>query len=894
MEIHRRGTERGEVVGQVAIGGGAVSRRRKCSLSMAALDESYSETRRTGGNSAAQGGAVGDETFVMPPSIGAYRIESEMGSGAQGRVWRGVDQSGSPVAIKALFHEDAVRVAELRRTFALVQQLSNSHVAAPLELIELSGKIFTVMRFAPGRPLAEWFEGWLGSHWAASAEDRLSVAIELCRQIADALDSAHRKSVMHLDVKPENIMVEDLDGGGFSVQLLDLGLARMIDPDGSPIYGVGTDEFIAPEIWIGEHRPDGRADQYSLACVLYWLLSGGTPFTGTFDAAARRLETEWERSGRRVDWGNADFRKAWKDQCGIVGKNVAARQAAASCPGLDSKRNQALLKALSKDPEKRYGTCMEMVNAVANGGSKFKMWMPPIVALAILAAGAVCLAAWQQMEEVRKESIIRIFMGKSQIGILRAKADGGDAEAIFELAERYAKGVGISKNPEEAFRRFCMAAEAGHGEAIFRAGDCLARGIGTQHNDAAAAKWFRRGAEAGNPNAVGAWAECLWEGRGIAQNKDESLKNALPIVDKAIAPAQYVVGAALVEGVGPEHNPQKGASMLKQAAESGHLAAQFALSRLYSQGKGVAPNEEAAARWSLAAARNGHVAAMLDMVSRYMEGRGVTKSASESSRWLERAEAFDSVAVKKMKKALALAEAEQNRIAEEADRIEKAKATDPFFDLRQCAEKGEAAAIFELAKRLDDGIGMRKDQYAAFRWWKILAEMEKVDEADLKRREEAWGRYGAHLYDGTGCVKDVAAAIPWLEKFAGGVKTVEDQSFGALFGTVSKTGPSEPEWANDRKQVERGKASFRLARCYDAGIGVQKNVSKANNWYEQGGEAGNSECIREFARRIAAGMVVVTETEKAVWYRRAADDGDPEAKAKLKELFNARNRRYGR
>ena len=832
--------------------------------------------------------------FDMPPEIGGYRIIEGRGEGAQGKVWLGADRQGVPVAIKVL--HDLGRVAELKATFALVQSLTSTHIAAPLKLVEmpqdggpLSGKVFTVMRFAPGKPLDEWFGDWLEKHPSATAEERLSVAAGICGQVADALDAAHRKGIMHLDVKPENIMVENDRSGGFSVQLLDLGLAHRIDPDQNPIHGIGTAEFVAPDIWLGREPPDGRADQYSLACVLYWLVSGGTPFVGSFDAADRRIEAEWRRQGKAADW-QTPSRELLLEQRSRninVGERVVAITPAPPCPGLDAGRNKALLRALSKRPEDRYRTCGEMVGAVGRRRLGAKAWFPLVAAVVLLVIGAIGLAAWQTLEEDQREWV-RGRLGFSRIAYLRGKADGGDAEAAFELGRRLAEGKGVDKDPAEALRRFEAAGNAGHAEARFRAGDCHARGIGTARNDAVAADWFRRGAEAGNPDAAGAWAECLWEGRGVAEDRLQALEAAGPALEKAIASAQYVTGLALVQGVGPEHNPQRGASLVELAAANGHAAAQFALSQLYSQGSGVPKDEAAAAQWAKKAAQGGLLEAMLDTAVRYAEGRGVAKSPSESRRWLGNAAKIDPVAAKKTEDALATAEADRLRRAAEVDKIARGRAADPLFDLKARARSGEPAAMFELAKRLDEGDGTTKDSAAAVSWWKALAEKADVDAADAQRREEAWGRYGAHLYEGVGVGKDVAAAVPWLEKFAEGVKSAEERSFSFFSSSPPKTGPSEPEWATDRKQVERGKACLRLARCYDNGEGVQRNVSRANHWYEQGAEADNRECLFEFVRRIAAGKIVVLRSEKAVWYRRAADAGDDKARRLYEELMRGR------
>ena len=814
----------------------------------------------------------------MPETIGEYRIERKLGAGAFGSVWLGVDPAGSRAAIKALSVADRDRRGEIRETFLLVQQLTDSHIATPLQLVEMpGGPVYTVMRFAPGRTL----DKWLAEHGGMSWKERTERAFDLCGQIAGALDAAHRRGVMHLDVKPENVMVEDLADGGATARLLDLGLARRIVGK-DPVSGAGTDEYIAPEIWAGRSRPDGRADQYSLACILHWMLAGTTPFGATFEAAYRRM---FRRLGPGI--GDKALEAAWREESAVPGKNVVAKMLAPPCPGLDKVRARALLKALAKDPKERYASCAEMVEAVRRGGGGAKAWLSLVAVAAVVVCGGVALVVSRQL--VPATVVVR----SDAISALREAAAAGDAGAAYELGLRHADGIGVEKDPEEAFRRFEAAARGGHAAAAFRVGDALRRGAGVAKDESAAAAWFRKGAEAGDAAAAGALAECLWEGVGVAKNPEEAFRVATDAAAQGVPAAEYVAGLALLEGVGPEQNPQRGAESVRLAAEGGHAEAQWKLSRLYAEGRGVSADEALAARWARKAAEGGVLAARLDMARRYAEGHGVVRSEPESARWLRLAGELDAGAADALREERAAAERERLRRKAAEEERARAVAADPLFGLRERAEGGEPAAIFELAKRLDEGIGARKDPAGAVRWWKALAAMPDVDEADGARREEAWGRYGFHLFEGTGCPRDVAAAMPWLERFAEGVRTAEDLAFASFLASAPKTGPAEPEWATDRNQVERGRACLVLARCLDAGNGTAKNVSRADDWYEQGAEAGNLECLAEFVRRIADGRIVVLETEKAVWYNRAAEAGVPGAKELYENLMRRGSRTRG-
>lgn len=871
-------------------GGGANRRGMYASMSMSDMEE--------GGRREAAALDISSGDW-----IGQFRVLEKRGSGAFGTVYLGEDpDTGMKVAIKALHPESDLRKARarkerLRDTFRLVHGLNNDHIADPVRVLELeegalAGNVFTVMRFAPGVPLSEWRR----THGGAAGTLPFGMAVEICRQIADALDSAHARrggadGVVHLDVKPDNVMVEERAGGELHVQVLDFGLAHRIDPDAGPVHGVGTPEYIAPEIWEAREAPDGRADQYSLACVLHELLSGEPPFAGVFGAAWRKAESRLP-----PDAGEAERLAVMREAALRTGETVVCRTAPPACGALDPARAKALLRGLATRPGERYATCGKMVEAVRRGGTGARAWLSLGVAGLVLLAGGAGLALWQRLENEHNRVVEEISVemeekgGLSRIAELRGKADGGDAEAAYELGRRLAEGIGVDKDLAEALRRFEEAAARGHADAMYRAGQCCAEGIGRPADAAKAAEWFRKGCDAGSADASGAYAECLWDGRGTGQDRVRAAEVARRAADAGIASAQRVAGLALVEGIGPEHNPQKGAALVKLAAESGHTQARFDYSRLLENGTGMPKNPDRAAYWSHLAADGGLVAACLDMAERHAEGRGVVPSEAECERWLQQAARTDPSAAAAKRAELAAAARERDRAAAAAAERARAEAADPFYGLKRRAGNGEAAAMFELAKRLDDGLEMAKDPAEAVRWWKALAETEKIDQADVQRREEAWGRYGFHLYEGSGTRKDVVAAIPWLEKFASGVKSVETLAFSVFTAPTAKSGPAEPEWATDRKQTERGRACWILAQCRDTGTGCTKSGTKAGEWLEQGAEAGNRDCLDELVRRVADGRIVMLQTEKAVWYRRAADAGNAEAKRLLDELLRGGGR----
>ena len=207
---------------------------------------------------------------------GRYRIERELEPGGMAKVFLAQDlRLRCPVAIKVLDPELAAVNGTERflREIETVAGLIHPHIL-PLRDSGFAGDLpYYVMPYVEGSSLRERLK----------REGQLSVkdALRLVGQVASALDFAHRRDVVHRDIKPENILLVD----GQAV-VADFGIARQIGPaaatrlteHGVPI---GTPAYMSPEQWTGDATLDGRSDIYSLGCVLYELLAGQPPFTGT-------------------------------------------------------------------------------------------------------------------------------------------------------------------------------------------------------------------------------------------------------------------------------------------------------------------------------------------------------------------------------------------------------------------------------------------------------------------------------------------------------------------------------------------------------------------------------------------------------------------------------------
>jgi serine/threonine-protein kinase len=257
-------------------------------------------------------------------AAGRYEIEQMLGRGGLGSVFRGFEVcSGRRVAIKyrdPWSDDDEGRVStqqNLRQEARILGMLSHPNIVVLHELIE-DDNVCIVMEFIEGLELRHLLTGRL--------QGDLSLYLRILAEIADALDYAHSKDIVHRDVKPASIMVKH-DG---TAKLIDFGNA-IFASEGLGFLG-GAMAYMAPE-QLKEGRIDGRADQFALAAVAYEILTGQLPWSFGDPPSMRRSEEL--QSPRHFN------------------------------PALGSAVEQVLFKALSNQADRRFRNCTDFVIALA-------------------------------------------------------------------------------------------------------------------------------------------------------------------------------------------------------------------------------------------------------------------------------------------------------------------------------------------------------------------------------------------------------------------------------------------------------------------------------------------------------------------------------------------------
>ena len=205
-----------------------------------------------------------------------YRIERELGAGGMATVYLAHDvKHDRKVAIKVL-HPDLAAALGAQRFLTEIKTTANlqhPHILPLHDSGEAGGLLFYVMPFVEGESLRDRLK----------RETPLPVddAVRIAGQVASALDYAHRHGVIHRDIKPENILLHD-----GSALVADFGIALAVQSAGGERMtqtglSLGTPQYMSPEQAMGEKQVDARADVYALGTVLYEMLTGDPPFTGS-------------------------------------------------------------------------------------------------------------------------------------------------------------------------------------------------------------------------------------------------------------------------------------------------------------------------------------------------------------------------------------------------------------------------------------------------------------------------------------------------------------------------------------------------------------------------------------------------------------------------------------
>jgi serine/threonine protein kinase len=261
--------------------------------------------------------------------LGHYRIDGVLGKGGMSVMYRATDiRLGRKVALKVIA-EHLTEDPEFRERFVdearNTSAIDHANVVPLYDFGEVDGLLYIAMRLVDGSDLASLIKD------GPLKPDR---AMALLSQVAEALDNLHERGLVHLDVKPANVLVTSRESAAEHVYVADFGLTRR-GATGHRTRGgdfLGSPTYAAPEHLRGE-PVDARTDAYSLACVLFACLSGRPPFQGAVPEVIQ----------------------------GHLNRDVPSltEQAPSLPPAID----EVIRRGMAKNPQQRYATCRELIAA---------------------------------------------------------------------------------------------------------------------------------------------------------------------------------------------------------------------------------------------------------------------------------------------------------------------------------------------------------------------------------------------------------------------------------------------------------------------------------------------------------------------------------------------------
>jgi serine/threonine protein kinase/TPR repeat protein len=580
----------------------------------------------------------------MTQTVGQYEIHDLLGEGGIGQVHAAFDTVlQRNVAMKSLRPEllsDTNFVDRFRAEATSLARLNHPNITTLYSLIPDERNLYMVMELVRGHTLDD-----ILAKRKAPLDVRESLAI--ISQAADGLAYAHSMGVIHRDIKPSNLMVAE----NGVLKIMDFGIARVRGTQRLTRSGsiVGTLAYMAPEQLRGEEG-DESSDLYSLAIVLYEMLTGTPPFSATseYDLMQAQINQRPDRLIPRV-------------------------------PGLDARIEAAIMRALSKKPEQRFASTRAFSDAL--GASAMRMDAPKILhndtRLIETPANPIQIAPPQRSAFDKLTAALPNIPGLSPE--LRAAAYGGGAAAVVALAvvgffvmssspppkptapiavspvatPPAAVAVQTPKSPPvsapSAADAAVLAGPLADLLAAANRGDAAAQnqlGVkyaqaenGLTRNDTKAVEWYRKAANQGLAKAQTNLGDMYFFGRGgLTRSYLDALSWYLKASQQDWPDAQYRLGYMYEKGLGTDKDMAKAVQLYRSAADRGYAEAQNLLGTLYATGTaGLAQDDKQALAWYQKATDQGFAKAEKNLGDMYFFGRGVERDYKQAMAWYAKA-----------------------------------------------------------------------------------------------------------------------------------------------------------------------------------------------------------------------------------------------------------------
>lgn len=319
---------------------------------------------------------------------GKYEIEELIKTGGMGSVYRGrhilMDKRVAVKVLRPSLAVDDAVVARFSREAKAASRISHPHAVNVTDFGESeNGVVFLVMEYLDGQTLKEIIK--------ETGPMPLPRVVEILRQVAGALDAAHDQGVIHRDLKSDNIMLSQTNGGEWA-KVLDFGIAKIQQPDGARDMDItaanlviGTPQYMSPEQCSQSGPIDARSDLYSLGIIIYEMLAGRVPFTGESPTVIMMKQVQDEPP-----------------------------PLSEARPDLPVAVTQVVMRALAKQPADRYQSAGEFFKALSEASA--------VDALSVEAAPATVVAEpVTPLDDLDEETIVRPRQAVEEATVVQAR-----------------------------------------------------------------------------------------------------------------------------------------------------------------------------------------------------------------------------------------------------------------------------------------------------------------------------------------------------------------------------------------------------------------------------------------------------------------------------------------
>lgn len=527
---------------------------------------------------------------------------------------------------RSIDRTDSTLVKDYKRKFIReainLSHLQHDNIVKVLEVFEENNTAYYVMEYIDGGTVDEFI--------IQNGKLSATQTVDITGQVCSALAYMHNNRILHLDLKPKNIMLTK-EG---KVKLIDFGLAKQYNVNGEPeestTLGLGTPGY-AP-IEQATYRQDGSLpvtlDIYALGATMYKMLTGVVPPESSV-VANEGLPLQPLRNvgvpNLLIDIVSKAMAPLRRDRIqsvqelnGLLARirHMLSSESTVFTPIGNDPYTPRPISTVYGPPPPNFlmGDDDEQRNA-----KKRKIIVWSSVGGVLLIAGILCA----------------ILLGNGKSHHTSLVDDDDDDDDDIELVE---PSDYVSVDNPEYSEELLEYAKDGNADAQYDLAVCYINGNGVEEDEYEAARWFRKAANQGHAEAQNMLGNCLYFGNGVEEDKEEAVKWFKKAAAQDNASAQFNLGFCYEEGEGVEADGEEAVVWYRKAAEQGDPDGQTKLGKCYLLGIGMEEEDNyEAVRWFRKAVDQGNSEAQFYLGCCYEYGWGVEQDIDQAKEWLQRA-----------------------------------------------------------------------------------------------------------------------------------------------------------------------------------------------------------------------------------------------------------------